>query len=153
MTDRVLDVRTYGKRAKSSLGQRHSRHIPAHKTLLRWQARRAVACKTKKESRADLLETVVPIRLQSSEPPSTESMISPMPRRHNHNWASGGSFVIRPAVPTEFEMYARRLGLSERTYVSSRELRAWCKRNRHRCYVPEWLLLEWGLPVEPTLSE
>jgi hypothetical protein len=75
-----------------------------------------------------------------------------MPRR-NHNWASGGAFTLPPSGPTEFESYARKLGLNERAYASSRELRAWCERNRHRCYVPEWLLIEWGLRVEPILSE
>ena len=74
-----------------------------------------------------------------------------MPR--NHNWASGGAFTIRPAGPTEFETQARKLRLTVEAYATSRELRTWCERNRHRCYIPEWLLLEWGLRVEPTLSE
>jgi hypothetical protein len=79
-------------------------------------------------------------------------MISHM-RRHNPNWASGGTFTVRRSGPTEFETYASRLGLDERTYASSLELRQWCERNLHRCYVPEWLLAEWGLRVEPILSE
>jgi len=81
-------------------------------------------------------------------------MISGVARaKANSKWASGGSFSIPPAGPTEFEMYARRLGLNERTYAGSRELQAWCERNRHRCYVPEWLLVEWGLWVEASFSE
>jgi hypothetical protein len=77
-----------------------------------------------------------------------------MPRSALHpNWASGGPFVLRPAGPTEFEKYARKLGLTEKTYATSLELRAWCERNRHRCYVPEQPLAEWGLRVEPSLSE
>jgi hypothetical protein len=37
-------------------------------------------------------------------------------------------------------------------YTYSRELRAWCKRNRNRVYIPEWLLEEWGITVDATLS-
>jgi len=66
-------------------------------------------------------------------------------RSAKSNWASGGAALpVGPAVPTEFEIFARRLGLTEGTYASSRELRAWCERNCHRCYIPEWLLDEWG---------
>src|SRR5205823_11941273 len=34
-------------------------------------------------------------------------------------------------------------------YVLSDELRSWCQRNRNRCYIPEWLLDKWGIPVDP----
>ncbi len=74
-------------------------------------------------------------------------------RNINANWASGVSFPPRPSGTTEFEAQARKLGLTEGTYESSRELRGWCERNRHRCYIPEWLLAKWGLDVEPSLSE
>jgi hypothetical protein len=33
-------------------------------------------------------------------------------------------------------------------YTSSAELLAWCEQNRNRCYVPEWLLEEWGITVD-----
>lgn len=46
-----------------------------------------------------------------------------------------------------FERYAQQLGLTERSYVDSRELREWCRENRHRCYIPEWLLKEWRMTV------
>jgi len=49
-------------------------------------------------------------------------------------------------------MRVRQLQLITETYTSSRELRAWCERNRNRCYVPEWLLGEWGITVDATLS-
>ena len=84
----------------------------------------------------------------------TMSIILGMAKRvTNSNWASGGSFLLRPAGPTEFEAQVRKLGLIEKNYAASRELRDWCERNRHRCYVPEWLLAEWGLRVEPSFSE
>jgi len=41
-----------------------------------------------------------------------------------------------------------RLGLNKKQYVASAELRRWCGHNRNRCYVPEWLLEEWGMTVE-----
>jgi hypothetical protein len=37
-------------------------------------------------------------------------------------------------------------------YASSAELRAWCEQNRNRLYVPEWLLEEWGITVDPTFA-
>lgn len=52
------------------------------------------------------------------------------------------------ALPTEFEVRVRQLQLTAGMYASSRELRAWCERNRNRCYVPEWLLGEWGITVD-----
>jgi hypothetical protein len=33
-------------------------------------------------------------------------------------------------------------------YVNSVELRRWCEHNKNRCYIPEWLLEEWGISVE-----
>jgi len=64
-------------------------------------------------------------------------------RRGNPNW--GKSQAIPPAVATEFETVVLRLGLTTETYVGSGQLRIWCERNSHRCYVPEWLLKEWGI--------
>ena len=45
-------------------------------------------------------------------------------------------------------MQVKRLGLTKAQYVASAQLRSWCRLNRNRCYVPEWLLEEWGLTVE-----
>ena len=53
-----------------------------------------------------------------------------------------------PALPTEFELRARHLHLTAELYASSPALRAWCKQNRNRLYVPEWLLKEWGITVD-----
>jgi len=48
-------------------------------------------------------------------------------------------------LPNEFEALAKQLGLSEQSYADSRQLRLWCKENRNRCYIPEWLLMRWGI--------
>src|SRR2546422_3467927 len=60
------------------------------------------------------------------------------------NWASGGTGEIRRPGPTGFDEEVRRLGLDEHTCAASRELRRWCERNKDRCYIPEWLVKEWG---------
>jgi hypothetical protein len=57
-----------------------------------------------------------------------------------------------PALATEFELQVRHLQLTPEMYASSRELRAWCKENRNRIYIPEWLLAEWRLTVDPYFS-
>jgi hypothetical protein len=72
------------------------------------------------------------------------------PKRGNPNWGRPIAPVL--ALPTEFEMQAKQLRLTAEMYTYSRELRAWCKRNRNRVYVPEWLLEEWGITVDATLS-
>ena len=58
-----------------------------------------------------------------------------------------------PALPTEFELRVKQLQLTPEMYASSRELRAWCEQNRHRWYVPEWLLKEWGITVDIAFSD
>jgi hypothetical protein len=67
-------------------------------------------------------------------------------KRGNPNWGR----PIQPslALPTEFELRVRQLQLTKEMYTSSRELRAWCKQNRNRVYIPEWLLEEWGITVD-----
>jgi hypothetical protein len=71
-------------------------------------------------------------------------------KRGDPNW--GSPMLPVPALPTEFELRARQLQLTRRTYTSSRALRAWCEQNRNRCYIPEWLLEEWGITVDLTFS-
>lgn len=53
-----------------------------------------------------------------------------------------------PPTPTEFELYAQRLGLTKKTYTASARLRAWCEGNKNRFYIPEWLLAEWNIAVD-----
>jgi hypothetical protein len=69
-----------------------------------------------------------------------------MGRRGNPNW--GRAMPLVPGIPTEFEITANRLHLMPEKYAFSRELKRWCESNFNRCYVPEWLLKEWGLKVE-----
>jgi hypothetical protein len=71
-------------------------------------------------------------------------------RRGNPNW--GRPIPPVPALPTEFELRVRRLHLTARSYSSSLELHAWCEQNRNRLYVPEWLLEEWGITVDPNIA-
>ena len=71
-------------------------------------------------------------------------------RRGNPNW--GLPPQPFPALPTEFEMQVKRIGLTKPEYLASTELRLWCERNRNRVYVPEWLLEAWGIEVESIFS-
>jgi len=74
-------------------------------------------------------------------------------RKHGDpNWGSGQPLRPAFAVPTEFEMQVRQLGLSRQTYADSTELRSWCERNRNRCYVSEWLLDLWEIQVNPNFD-
>jgi len=68
-------------------------------------------------------------------------------KRGNPNW--GRPILPAPALATEFEVRVRQLQLTSAMYTSSRELRAWCEQNRNRVYIPEWLLEEWGITVDP----
>jgi len=72
-------------------------------------------------------------------------------RRGNPNW--GRPSPPAPALATEFELRVKQLQLTPEMYVLSRELQAWCERNRNRVYVPEWLLKAWRLDVDPTFSD
>ncbi len=49
-------------------------------------------------------------------------------------------------------MQVKRLGLARAEYVASAPLKRWCKLNRNRHYIPEWLLEEWRMKVDETLS-
>lgn len=66
--------------------------------------------------------------------------------------STGGVLSLpAPVLPTEFELRVKQLQLTPEMYASSRELRLWCQLNRNRCYVPEWLLGEWGITVSSNL--
>ena len=54
---------------------------------------------------------------------------------------------VPPAHLTRFEAYVRRYRISEAEWSDSPKLRAWCKLNANRRYVPEWLLNAWGIRV------
>src|ERR1700722_18587457 len=72
--------------------------------------------------------------------------------RGNPGWSSGRPAKVHASAPTEFEMQAQRLGLNEENYESSDHLRRWCEDNRHRFYVPEWLLKRWHMFVDPNAA-
>jgi hypothetical protein len=71
------------------------------------------------------------------------------PRPSNSNWASGRPTKHLPPRPTGFDEEVRRLGLDEQTYAASRELKKWCELNKNRCYIPESLLKQLGMSVDP----
>lgn len=71
-------------------------------------------------------------------------------KRGNPNW--GSPIPPTPALLTEFEKQVREMGLVKHEYAASTDLKRWCERNRNRLYVPEWLLKEWGMAVEPIFS-
>jgi hypothetical protein len=80
-----------------------------------------------------------------------KAFIQPVRRRRgNPNW--GKLLPPAPVVATEFETQVRHLGLTKQTCTGSVALRNWCERNKNRCYIPEWLLEEWGIAVEPYVS-
>ena len=69
-----------------------------------------------------------------------------MTKHGNRNW--GKPLLPIPALLTEFDIEVARLRLKRQDYVASVPLKRWCDRNRNRVYVPEWLLVEWGMKVE-----
>ena len=73
-----------------------------------------------------------------------------MRKRGNPNW--GRPMPPASVLSTEFEMQARQLQLTAEQYIVSAELREWCKENRNRCYIPEWLLKAWNISVDADLS-
>jgi len=72
-------------------------------------------------------------------------------KRGNPNW--GRPIAPAPALATEFELQAKHLQLTPEMYTSSAQLLTWCKQNRNRVYIPEWLLEAWRLTVDPTFSD
>jgi hypothetical protein len=71
-------------------------------------------------------------------------------KRGNPNW--GRPFRFAAVSTTEFEMQVRQFHLTPGQHVVSAELRKWCEENRSRCYIPEWLLDEWGFRVDANLN-
>jgi len=74
--------------------------------------------------------------------------MTPLP---NPLFSAGKAPPLR-TEPSSFEEQVRRLGLRESDYIASRELRDWCCRNANRRYIPEWLLKQWGIDVDPNVS-
>jgi hypothetical protein len=74
--------------------------------------------------------------------------IIPDVRRKRGNPYWGHALPLPPAVPTEFELQVRQLHLTQERYIYSAELKAWCRENRNRFYIPEWLLKVWNISVD-----
>ena len=72
-------------------------------------------------------------------------------KRGNPYW--GHALPLGPAVPTEFEHQVKKLRLTPETYIFSPELHRWCWQNRNRHYIPEWLLEEWHITVDPNITD
>jgi hypothetical protein len=88
----------------------------------------------------------------SPQPGSMMLAIAMHRRRGNPHFGQPFSPSAFPnAGATEFDRELRRLGLTRETCVGSSELRRWCQHNKERCYIPEWLLKEWGIDVDADL--
>lgn len=69
---------------------------------------------------------------------------------HSNRWSSGSVMgIVPPDKPTEFEEKVKRLGLSGKPekIVTSHALKFWAEENRAEKYVPEWLLIAWGMEL------
>jgi hypothetical protein len=73
-------------------------------------------------------------------------------KRGNPNWGSGRPTQMLPRLATAFEEQIQKLGLNEQDCVTSEELMHWCERSKERCYIPEWLLKQWRISVDPNVS-
>jgi len=73
---------------------------------------------------------------------------SALRKLQSYDWASGAPVRTAVVRPCQFEIQVRRLHLSQPSYESSTELRAWCVRNKNHFYIPEWLLKRWGISSE-----
>jgi hypothetical protein len=51
-------------------------------------------------------------------------------------------------LPTAFEQQVQKLGLNAQTCATSEALQRWCEHNKNHCYIPEWLLQQWGISVD-----
>ena len=71
-------------------------------------------------------------------------------KRGNPNW--GKPMPPIPVLATAFEIQVKHLRLTQQTYTCSVELRRWCENNKNRFYIPEWLLEEWGIIVDPNIT-
>lgn len=82
--------------------------------------------------------------------PTTATLVEPKRRPGNPNW--GRPMLLMPRIATEFEQLVCRLRLTKEMYTSSHELYVWCRTNRNRVYIPEWLLQHWNLNVGTTFG-
>jgi hypothetical protein len=144
-----ISVKSYGLRhVRNPKGDRgnllhHRRHIGEHTITARPAANLTPPCE---DSTAASSQTEYHLGLWQDQPPSPRYIAdAAIP-------IGEGSFARAPVVPTEFELQVRHLRLARETYVYSAELRRWCEENRNRFYIPEWLLDEWHINVDPNVG-
>ena len=68
-------------------------------------------------------------------------------KARNPNWGKPMAGICGVEV-TAFETMAKRLGLNPDDYQNSPALQTWVRANRTKRYVPEHLLIAWGLEVD-----
>jgi hypothetical protein len=67
-------------------------------------------------------------------------------RRGNPNWGRALNLSDIPNIPSEFERLVIHLGLrTTQQQLASRQLRDWARRNYRTRYIPENLIIRWGL--------
>jgi hypothetical protein len=77
----------------------------------------------------------------------------------NSNWATGAfharhlpQFYAAQHRPTAFERKAADLGLRTDQEISlSPVMIRWAENHKSTCYIPEWMLTQWGMKVDDTL--
>ena len=76
----------------------------------------------------------------------------PKPPRHG-GWGTGYQTPKNPEI-TQFEKQVKRLGLQEHEWRHSIQLKAWVSRYKHHRFVPEDLLIAWGMhDDDPSISD
>lgn len=66
-------------------------------------------------------------------------------RRGNPNWAKFALGALAEGVPCAWELELKKRKLTEEEAEGSRAMREWARRNFRQRFVPEDLLLRWGL--------
>ena len=71
-----------------------------------------------------------------------------MGRRGNPNWGKSVPFgLVVPSI-SSFEEAVKELKLKPDQYVHSERLREWAQRNKNSKFIPESLLLAWGIETD-----
>lgn len=74
--------------------------------------------------------------------------------RGNPNWGRPMFLTQIPNNPTMFERQCMKLGLAtESAQLASKHLREWSRRNYKIRYVPERLIVRWGLASQLELED
>ena len=74
-----------------------------------------------------------------------------MGRRGNPNWGKPVPFGLMVHSVSSFEEAVKKLRLKPDQYVHSERLREWAQRNKNSKFIPESLLLAWGIETDQFL--